>query len=233
LLTSPLVHNTLRRDPLQHRHTPLRCAHVSPPLLRAVQACWDCRNKELGAFLHSPLIDELRALERLSDAHHSSQGTLERVTPPHTSRLALLSRRSKAQAACAEHSASGRAASPLASVQALNPAAAARTMASSEGTSCSTAGCASHNCSIIASLERQVRQCVFLLVEARTAVDSWLRLSTGDAMHVDIAVPQACEGAVAAAGLTADTSPADTPRSSGSDDSAESTSFRCAICLVR
>ena len=33
------------------------------------QACWDCRNKELGAFLHSPLMDELRALEALSDAH--------------------------------------------------------------------------------------------------------------------------------------------------------------------
>lgn len=34
-----------------------------------VQACWDCRNKELGAFLHSPLMDELRALEALSEAH--------------------------------------------------------------------------------------------------------------------------------------------------------------------
>ncbi len=33
------------------------------------QACWDCRNKELGAFLHSPLMDELQALEALSDAN--------------------------------------------------------------------------------------------------------------------------------------------------------------------
>ncbi len=37
-----------------------------------LQVCWDCRNKELGAFLHSPLIDELRALEALSEAHRTT-----------------------------------------------------------------------------------------------------------------------------------------------------------------
>ena len=29
------------------------------------QACWDCRNMDLGAFLHSPLMAELEALEKL------------------------------------------------------------------------------------------------------------------------------------------------------------------------
>lgn len=31
----------------------------------ALQACWDCRNMDMGAFLHSPLMAELEALEKL------------------------------------------------------------------------------------------------------------------------------------------------------------------------
>ena len=35
------------------------------PVYARMQACWDCRNMDLGAFLHSPLMAELEALEKL------------------------------------------------------------------------------------------------------------------------------------------------------------------------
>jgi hypothetical protein len=103
-----------------------------------LQACWDCRNKELGSFLHSPLIDELRALERLSNAHHSSRAALERVTPAKSSGPAASERLPQV----AEHGggavpATGRAAVPplpLGSMSTQQTSTAAAAMASSEGT---------------------------------------------------------------------------------------------------
>lgn len=52
-------------------------AYLADDSWHARQTCWDCRNKDLGAFLHSPLIDELRALEALSEAHHSGRISID------------------------------------------------------------------------------------------------------------------------------------------------------------
>ena len=115
--------------------------------LASMQACWDCRNKELGAFLHSPLIDELRALERLSNAHHSSRAALERATPAQASGPAGAERLPQvAEHSGAVDSATGRAAVPPSQLTSTSlqkhSISAAQTMATSEGAAIwSTTGC--------------------------------------------------------------------------------------------
>ena len=68
-------------------------------------------------------------------------------------------------------------------------------------------------------------------VSSRPLLLRFCMLHAGDAaVQMDAAPPSAPSVAPAAAAFSEDTTPGDSPRSG---DSAESTSFRCAICLVR
>ena len=65
---------------------------------------------------------------------------------------------------------------------------------------------------------------------AEPAAESVHAVSAGDAVQMEPSLLAAPGAALAAAAFSEDTTPGDSPRSG---DSAESTSFRCAICLVR